>query len=248
MLEPDPESLLVFLAAHVVGHRFERPEWQENVTACAALVEDWPKVWRIARQSRVETAVRKALEGGVPHAVTPVLDGPLGRVVWALMWVARGHFLPRQIRGTVQEALALRREGFGLLGWTRPRTVSFDDRRLVVPRGVFPPQAISVPLMEMALDGIATRASPIVVEVGTGSGAMALSLGARRPDAMIYATDISYRALSSARFNRRRLEVRNVRLCRGDLLEPLPPMLKGRTALILANIPFVPPNEAPRLA
>src|SRR5206468_9651684 len=31
-------------------------------------------------------------------------------------------------------------------------------------------------------------------------------------------------------------------------VEPLPPMLRGRTALILANIPFVPPNEAPRFA
>ncbi|MDP9262193.1 MAG: methyltransferase, partial [Actinomycetota bacterium] len=248
MVEPDPESLLVFLAAHVVGHRFERPQWQENVTACAALVEDWPKVWRIARRSRVETAVRKALEGGVPQEITPVLDGPRGRVVWALTWVARGHFLPRQIRGAVREALALRREGFGLTGWTRPRIVSFDDRKVVVPRGVFPPQSVSLPLLEMALDAIATRAAPIVVEVGTGSGAIALSLGARRPDATIYATDISYRALSAARLNRRRLEVRNVRFCRGDLLEPLPPMLKGRTALILGNIPFVPPNEAPRFA
>jgi release factor glutamine methyltransferase len=248
MLEPDPESLLVFLAAHVVGHRFERPQWQENVTVCAALVKDWPKVWTIARQSRVETAVRKALEGGVPQEVTPVLDGSLGRVVWALTWVARGQFLPRDFRDAVREALALRREGFGLLGWTRLGTVSFDDRKLVVPSGVFPPQAISVPLMEMALDRIASRNAPIVVEVGTGSGAIALSLGARRPDAKIYATDISYRALSSARFNRRRLGVRNVHFCRGDLLEPLPPSLRGRTALILANIPFVPPNEAPRFA
>src|SRR5207249_2751536 len=121
-------------------------------------------------------------EGGVPHEVTPLLDGSWGWVVWALTWVARGHFLPPQIRGAVREALGLRREGFGLLGWTRSRIFSFDDRKLVVPRGVFPPQAISLPLMEMALDGIATRAAPIVVEVGTGSGAIALSLGARRPD------------------------------------------------------------------
>jgi hypothetical protein len=61
MLEPDPESPLVFLAVHVVGPRFERPQWTENVKRAAELVSDWDRVWVIARESRVEGAVRRAL-------------------------------------------------------------------------------------------------------------------------------------------------------------------------------------------
>ena len=244
MLEPDPESLLVFLAAHVVGHRFERRHWWENVTACAALVQDWPRVWRISRDARVETAVRKALEGGVPEEVTPVLDGLLGRAVWVLTWIARGHFLPRRTRAALREALALRREGWGLLGWARIRAVPFAGRKLLVPRGVFPPSEISMPLMDLAVESIGAKATPVVVEVGIGSGAVALSLGVRRPDARIYGTDISHRAVLWAQLNRRRLGIKNARFLQGNLLEPLPAGLRGRTSLVVANIPFIPPKDA----
>lgn len=246
MLEPDPESLLVFLAAHVVGHRFERPQWQENVVACAGLVEDWPKVWRIARLARVETAVHKALEGGPPGQDMPVIDGLRGRLLWAATWVARGRFLPEGLRSAVVEAFALRREGFGLVGWTRVRARPHAGHTFLVPRGVFPPQKTPT-LVRLGLDAIVGVPSPIVVEVGTGSGAVALSIGTRRGDAKIHATDISPRALTAAKVNRRRRGVRNVRFYRGSLLEPLPHSLRARTAVVIANIPFVPPKDAPDL-
>lgn len=239
MLEPDPESLLVFLSVHVVGHRFERSEWQENVVACSRLVKDWSKVRRIARDARVEASVRVALAGGLPGETFPVMDGMRGRIISTAAWLVRGHFLPREVRDAIREGLTLRRHGFGLLGWTRVRTVPYAGRGFLVPLGVFPPQKAST-LVSLGLEAIADAPAPVVVEVGTGSGAVALSIGSRRQDATVFATDISHRALTSAWVNRRRLGLRNVRFYRGNLLEPVPPSIRGRTTLIVANMPFVP--------
>jgi methylase of polypeptide subunit release factors len=51
MLEPDPESLLVFLAVHVVGHRFERPQWTENVGPRSHCGQDRPRVVEVGTGS-----------------------------------------------------------------------------------------------------------------------------------------------------------------------------------------------------
>ena len=109
MLEPDPESLLVFLAVHVVGHSFERADWSENVYRSAALVTDWSAVWAIAREARVEGAVRAALDGRRAGAV-PILDGAWGRAVSAATWVGRGHFIPAGLRARVRGWVAPARE------------------------------------------------------------------------------------------------------------------------------------------
>jgi hypothetical protein len=113
MLEPDPESLLVFLAVHAAGHRFERAQWVENVHRSASKVKDWPKVWRIARSARVEHCTRQALESPDPGTLVPILDGWLGRWESSLTWITRGHFLPTglrdRIRGLFGEARVLAR-------------------------------------------------------------------------------------------------------------------------------------------
>ena len=71
MLEPDAESLMVYLAVHVVGHRFERPQWQENVKRAADLVSDWERVQVIAQEARVEGAVQRALAAREPDPANP---------------------------------------------------------------------------------------------------------------------------------------------------------------------------------
>lgn len=98
MLEPDAESLLVFLAAHAVGHKFARPEWSENVRRCAALVEDWQEVWHLAGRARLVGAVRSGLRSDTTGGAQPVLDGVWGRMIWAGSWLVRGQFLPQRMR------------------------------------------------------------------------------------------------------------------------------------------------------
>ncbi len=76
----------------------------------------------------------------------------------------------------------------------------------------------------------------IVADVGTGCGAIALSLALALPQAKIYATDISASALQVAGINCRRHGVNSqVELLQGNLLEPLPQPVD----MIVANLPYI---------
>jgi len=77
-------------------------------------------------------------------------------------------------------------------------------------------------------------------DIGTGCGAIAISLALALPQAKIYATDISPLALKVAEVNCRRHEVTGqVELLQGNLIEPLP----GAVDLIVANLPYVKDRE-----
>lgn len=104
LLEPDDESLLVYLAVHAVGHGFERPQWAENVRRAAEHVTDWGRVHEIARRARVTRAVEIALDPPPETHTGPLLDGRMGSVYSAGSWLLRGHFLPGRARGAVRRA------------------------------------------------------------------------------------------------------------------------------------------------
>ena len=82
--------------------------------------------------------------------------------------------------------------------------------------------------------------------MGTGSGCIALSLAAERPDAVVHAIDISAEALGVARDNARRLGLCDrVVFHEGDLLAPLAsaPGETGWLDLVVSNPPYVSPEE-----
>ena len=98
-------------------------------------------------------------------------------------------------------------------------------------------------LVEMALELLRGTAGPVVVDVGTGSGCIALSLAAERPDARLHATDISASALAVARDNARRLGFEErVDFRAGQLLEPVAE-LEGQGDLVVSNPPYVDTGE-----
>jgi release factor glutamine methyltransferase len=79
-----------------------------------------------------------------------------------------------------------------------------------------------------------------VADVGTGSGAIAVSLALAAPRAEVWATDLSAAAVLLARANARRLGVADrVQVVRGDLLERVP----GELDLITANLPYLPSGD-----
>ncbi len=87
----------------------------------------------------------------------------------------------------------------------------------------------------------------IAVDVGTGSGAVAVSLARLSPGTQVYATDTASGALAVARRNAARHGVR-VRFYQGDLLQPLQGVLPtGSAAVVTANLPYVPSAAIHRL-
>ncbi len=115
------------------------------------------------------------------------------------------------------------------------------DERVLIPR----PETEA--LVETVLDILRTRASPVVADIGTGSGAIAVSVAVLWPDAGVLATDLSADALEVARANAARHRIGDrIRFFQGDLLDPL--IGAGhRVDVIVSNPPYVPLETAAAL-
>lgn len=108
------------------------------------------------------------------------------------------------------------------------------DARVLVPR---PETEVVVEHALARLDGVP---KPRVLDIGTGSGAIALALASERPDASVVATDISADALAVAADNRGRLGLGGrVELVRGDLAAGQ----EGPFDLVISNPPYVLPAD-----
>lgn len=117
-------------------------------------------------------------------------------------------------------------------------------RRLVleVRPGVFVPRPETEILVEHALAAVGRIGDPVVVDVGTGTGAIALAIKDERPGATVHATDRSSDAVELARANAGRLGL-DVRVHEGDLLDALPRALRGGIDLVVSNPPYVSAEE-----
>ncbi len=104
------------------------------------------------------------------------------------------------------------------------------DRRVLIPRHE------TESIVEIALKRMRRIPLPVIADVGTGSGAIALALAHHLPNARTFATDISHEALLVARSNAARLDLDHVRFVQGDLLT----LLDESFDLIVANLPYIP--------
>jgi release factor glutamine methyltransferase len=118
------------------------------------------------------------------------------------------------------------------------RSRGFYGLELACGPGVLVPRPDTETLVDVALELIDTRASPIVVDIGTGTGAVAFAIASVRPDAEIVATDISDDALAYARANARSLGL-DVWFAKGDLFDAVPIELRGSIDLVVSNPPYV---------
>ena len=116
--------------------------------------------------------------------------------------------------------------------WGVPLTVTPD---VLIPR----PETEFV--VEAALKAVSGITTPVIVDLCTGSGCIAISLAKELPKARIFATDRSDRAVHVAQENARQNDVADrIRFLEGDLFEPLEEMdIRGRIDVIVTNPPYV---------
>ena len=111
----------------------------------------------------------------------------------------------------------------------------FAGREFAVSPAVLIPRPDTEVLVEQGLAAIAGKTAPRLVDLGTGSGIVAVTLALARPDAEVSAVDISPAALEIARANAARLGA-TVRFLAGDWFAPL---AGERFDLIVSNPPYV---------
>jgi release factor glutamine methyltransferase len=112
-----------------------------------------------------------------------------------------------------------------------------------VDSSVLIPRPESELLVAKAVNLAQNHVISTIAEIGTGCGAIAVSLAKNLPGARIYATDISAPALEVARSNCQRYGVIDrIHLLQGDMLNPLPESVD----LIIANLPYVRETELSR--
>ena len=111
---------------------------------------------------------------------------------------------------------------------------------LVGPEALIP-RPESELLVQEAAARLRTGPSPVLADIGTGSGCLAIALARAMPEATLFATDCSPAALSLARRNARRHGVEDrVRVLEGNLLGPLEELhLLGQLAAIVSNPPYL---------
>lgn len=105
------------------------------------------------------------------------------------------------------------------------------------PGRVFTPRPATEALVDAALARVGDRPAR-VADIGTGSGAIAITVALRAPLVAVWASDTCGRALELASRNAERLGAQ-VHVVRGDLLEGLPRDLD----LIVANLPYLEPGK-----
>ncbi len=123
-------------------------------------------------------------------------------------------------------------------------TAAFGPLHLLVDQRVLIPRPETEGMLDLATRMV--RSPEIIVDLCTGSGALALALKNRFPSAAVFATDISADAIEVATDNRYRTGLQ-IYLAEGSLFDPLPTAILGTVDLIVANPPYVAEVDFARL-
>jgi release factor glutamine methyltransferase len=125
-------------------------------------------------------------------------------------------------------------------------TAHFRKLTLKVGLGVFVPRPETEVVTQLAIDTLSSMASesPIAIDLGTGSGAIALSLATEVPHANVYAVELSPAALPFTRANFAAIAP-HATLLEGDMAE-VTAELNGKVSLVVSNPPYIPTDMIPR--
>lgn len=197
----------------------------------------------------IRAAAARLAAAGVPD---PLVDAELlaahalGLGRGALQAAAhRGDVLTAADAGAL-EALVRRREAREPLQHLTG-TAGFRHLELAVGAGVFVPRPETEILAQLAIDALrgAASASPVAVDLGTGSGAIALAMATEVPHARVFAAERDPDAFGWASRNAAAVGAANLTLVNADLADAFAD-LDGAVSVVASNPPYVPDAAIPR--
>jgi len=116
-----------------------------------------------------------------------------------------------------------------------------------IPFDVYPGVLIPRPETELIVEkvsGLSSRKAAVVVDIGTGSGNIAIALARELPEAQIIATDISRSAIRVAKSNVARMSIPNIKVVQGSIFLPLERLrLRETCDFIVSNPPYIAKRE-----
>ena len=202
-----------------------------------------------ALQVLIQSAADRFEAAGIESAV---VDAEL--LACHLLDCSRGELQSKMILGETMDTLAL--SSFETLVGRRAAReplqhitgkAYFRALELRVGFGVFVPRPETEGVAQLAIDALRLTATeePIAIDLGTGSGAIALAMATEVSNAKIYAVEKSPDAMVFTSANFARYGSENATLIEGDLADAFQE-LNGRASVVVSNPPYIPNRMIPR--
>jgi len=232
-LVPADQPLLLYLAVQSSrpGRLHRVYDWAQFRKALPP-PEQRTDLIELARRLRLSSLLDRALklaDAGGDRPGGPALDGGLGQLTYRV---------GEQIRKRAPNRIRV------LAKTPEPGDVPCIARFAGIELGNAPPAFCPMQATEFfiapAEEVIHALPDPVIVDVGTGVGAVGLAIAAMHPGAEIHGTDIGRAALRWARRNARGVGTERAHFYRGSLTEPLPAGLEGSVNVVFANLPYYP--------
>lgn len=183
---------------------------------------------------------------------SPEIDGDL--LIGHVLGLSRGEVQAKAVTGSTVSAevaahirgLVARREAREPLQHITGRA-PFRNLELAVGPGVFVPRPETEQVVQFAIDALwaIPSAHPVAVDLGSGSGAIALSMAIEVPHSIIYAAENSPEAFPWTSQNFEEAGAANAHLVFADLVDAFPE-LNDTVDVVISNPPYIPKDAIPR--
>ena len=191
----------------------------------------------------IKTLLARAANSLTSHSDSPSLDAEvlLGFVLNKPRTYLRAwcdNTLTDQQISAFEALIKQRLQGIPIAYLTGTR--EFWSRDFTVTRDVLIPRPDTELLIELSLELIPKNYALNLIDLGTGSGIIAVTLAAERPNAQVTAVDASLAALAVARHNARQYQLTNIEFYQSDWFANVPKLLFD---LVISNPPYIDSDD-----
>jgi release factor glutamine methyltransferase len=191
----------------------------------------------------IKTLLARAANTLTNHSDSPLLDAEvlLGFVLGKPRTYLRAwcdNTLTDQQQAAFEALIKQRQQGTPIAYLTGTR--EFWSRDFMVTPDVLIPRPDTELLIELSLELIPKNQAVKIIDLGTGSGIIAVTLAAERPKAQVTAVDASLAALAVAKHNARHHQLTNIEFYQSNWFTNVP---KSLFDLVISNPPYIDPED-----